>query len=93
MRWDPLIIEYAGQYFPSFSLQIAAAATRLTRGDITVRVGQSVQMGKVRIPTNRQGMLLLNYYGGNQTFPYTSCADVLAGKVPAKTLCEPLKDR
>jgi len=39
----------------------------------------------VRIPTNRQGMLLLNYYGGNQTFPYTSCADVLAGKVPAKT--------
>jgi len=80
-----LIVEYAGQYYPSFSLQIAASAMRLSRGDITVRVGQSIQMGKKKIPTNPQGMMLLNYYGGNQTFPYTSCADVLSGKVPAKT--------
>jgi CHASE2 domain-containing sensor protein/tRNA A-37 threonylcarbamoyl transferase component Bud32 len=85
VRWDPLMIEYAGQNYPSFSLQIAAAAMRLTRGDITVRVGQSVQMGKIKIPTNPQGMMLLNYYGGTQTFPYSSCADVLSGKVPAGT--------
>jgi CHASE2 domain-containing sensor protein/tRNA A-37 threonylcarbamoyl transferase component Bud32 len=85
VRWDPLIVEFAGQYYPSFSLQVAAAASRLTRGDITVRVGQSVQMGKKTIPTNPQGMMLLYYYGGNQTFPYTSCADVLSGTAPAKT--------
>jgi CHASE2 domain-containing sensor protein/tRNA A-37 threonylcarbamoyl transferase component Bud32 len=85
VRWDPLIVEYAGQYYPSFGLQIAAAAMRLTRRDITVRVGESVQVGKIKIPTNPQGMMLLNYYGGNQTFPYISCADVLSGKVPAKT--------
>lgn len=85
VRWDPLIVEFAGQYYPSFSLQVAAAASRLTRGDITVRVGQSVQMGKKTIPTNPQGMMLLYYYGGNQTFPYISCADVLSGKAPAKT--------
>ncbi len=85
IRWDPLIVEYAGQYYPSFSLQIAAAASRMTRGDITVRVGQSIQMGKKKIPTNPQGMMLLHYYGANQTFPYTSCADVLSGKAPAET--------
>jgi len=80
VRRDPLIVEYGGQYFPSFSLQIAASAMKLSRGEITVRVGQSVHLGKKRIPTNPQGIMLLNYYGGNQIFPYHSCADILSGK-------------
>ena len=85
VRWNPLIVEYAGQYFPSFSLQIAASAMRLTRGDITVHVGQAIRLGKKIIPTNPQGMMLINYYGGNQTFPYHSSAEVLSGKTSAKT--------
>jgi CHASE2 domain-containing sensor protein/tRNA A-37 threonylcarbamoyl transferase component Bud32 len=85
VRWDPLIIEYADYYFPSFSLQVAASALGLSRGDITVRVGHSIRLGKRKIPTNPQGMMLLNYYGGHQTFPYHSSADVLAGKTPAGT--------
>jgi serine/threonine-protein kinase len=85
VRWDPLIIEYAGQYYPSFSLQIAASALNLTRGDVTVHVGRSLNLGQKKIPTNPQGMMLLNYYGGNQTFPYHSCADILSGKTSANT--------
>jgi CHASE2 domain-containing sensor protein/tRNA A-37 threonylcarbamoyl transferase component Bud32 len=85
VRWDPLIIEYAGQYYPSFSLQIATSALNLTRGDITVRVGRSLNLGQKKIPTNPQGMMLLNYYGGNQTFPYHSGADILSGKTSANT--------
>ncbi|MBM4330003.1 MAG: CHASE2 domain-containing protein [Deltaproteobacteria bacterium] len=84
-RWDPLIIEYDGHYYPSFSLQIAASVLKVSRGDITVRVGHSIRLGKEKIPTNTQGMMLINYYGGNQTFPYHSAADVLAGKSPAGT--------
>jgi CHASE2 domain-containing sensor protein/tRNA A-37 threonylcarbamoyl transferase component Bud32 len=85
VRWDPLIIEYAGQYYPSFSLQIATSAMKLSRGDITVRVGRSLNLGQKKIPTNPQGMMLLNYYGGYQTFPYHSCADILSGKTSADT--------
>ena len=86
VRWDPLIIEYAGYYFPSFSLQVAASALGLSRGDITVRVGHSIRLGKRKIPTNPQGMMLLNYYGGYQTFPYHPSVDVLTGKTPAENL-------
>jgi CHASE2 domain-containing sensor protein/tRNA A-37 threonylcarbamoyl transferase component Bud32 len=85
VRWDPLIIEYGGHYYPSLSLQIAASALGLSRGDITVLVGHSIRLGKKKIPTNHQGMMLLNYYGGPQTFPYHSSADVLAGKTPPET--------
>ncbi|MGC8808684.1 MAG: CHASE2 domain-containing serine/threonine-protein kinase [bacterium] len=81
VRWDPLLIEFAGHYYPSFSLQIAAAYLGLSRGDIAVRVGQSIRLGKTILPTNTQGMMLINYYGGNQTVPHYSAADVLAGKV------------
>jgi len=80
VRWDPLIVEYAGHFYPSFSLQIAAAALGLSRGDITVRVGQSIRLGKKNLPTNHQGMMLINYYGGNQTIPYYSSGDVFSGK-------------
>lgn len=85
VRWDPLIVEFAGHYYPSFSLQIATAAMGLTRGEIKVNVGNSIRLGTRTISTNHQGMMLINYYGGNQTFAHHSCADVLAGKLPAET--------
>lgn len=88
VRWDPLLIEYAGHYYPSFSLQIAAAYLGLSRGDIAVRVGQAIRLGKTILPTNPQGMMLINYYGSNQTVPHYSAADLLAGKVPREVLKE-----
>lgn len=86
VRWDPLLIEFAGHYYPSFSLQIAAAYLGLSRGDIAVRVGQAIRLGKTNLPTNPQGMMLINYYGGNQTVPHYSAADILAGKVTKEVL-------
>lgn len=86
VRWDPLLIEFAGHYYPSFSLQIAAAYLGLSRGDIAVRVGQSIRLGKTILPTNPQGMMLINYYGGHQTVPHYSAADVLVGRVNKEVL-------
>jgi adenylate cyclase len=42
VRWEPLIIHFDGQYYPSFSTQVAALATGLTRGDVRVTVGRSI---------------------------------------------------
>lgn len=85
VRWAPLLIEFAGHYYPSFSLQIAAAYLGLGRGDIAVRVGHSVRLGKIVLPTNPQAMMLINYYGGNQTIPYYSAADIFSGKINKNT--------
>ena len=83
VRWDPLIIQYNGQYYPAFSLQVAAAAMGLTRGELKVNVGQLIRLGRTAIPTDRQGKMLISYYGGAQSIPYLSCADIFSGKVLA----------
>jgi len=85
VRWEPLIIHYDGQYYPSFSVQIAASAMGLTRGDVRVNVGRSIRLGKMNIPANPQGKLLIRYYGGNQSVPYRSFIEILSGKIPVDT--------
>ena len=85
VRWEPLIIRLDDQYYPSFSMQVAASAMGLTRGDVRVNVGRSVQLGKIHIPTNSQGRVLIRYFGANQSVPYRSFVEILSGKVPADT--------
>jgi CHASE2 domain-containing sensor protein/tRNA A-37 threonylcarbamoyl transferase component Bud32 len=82
VRWVPLIIQYAGHYYPAFGIQVAAAALGLSRGDLKVNVGRSIRLGKVTVPTDSQGRMLISYYGGNQSIPHRPCLDVLAGRIP-----------
>ena len=82
VRRDPLIIQYDGHYYPAFSIQVAAAALGLSRGDLKVNVGQSLRLGKITVPTDSQGKMLISYYGGNQSIPHRPYIDVLAGRIP-----------
>jgi CHASE2 domain-containing sensor protein/tRNA A-37 threonylcarbamoyl transferase component Bud32 len=82
VRRDPLIIQYDGHYYPAFSIQVAAAALGLSRGDLKVNVGQSLRLGKITVPTDSQGKMLISYYGGNQSIPHRPCIDFLAGRIP-----------
>jgi len=81
VRRDPLIIQYDGHYYPAFSIQVAAAALGLSRGDLKVNVGKSLRLGKITVPTDSQGEMLISYYGGHQSIPHRPCIDVLAGKI------------
>jgi CHASE2 domain-containing sensor protein/tRNA A-37 threonylcarbamoyl transferase component Bud32 len=85
VRWEPLIIHFDGQYYPSFSAQVAALAMGLNRGDVRVNVGRSIHLGKINIPTDPQGRTLIRYYGGNQSVPHRSFVEILSGKVPMDT--------
>ena len=80
VRRAPAIIRYKDAYYPSFTIQVMSQALGLTRGDVTVRVGESIRLGKTTIPTDARGMTLVNFYGGNSTVRYASAADVLDGK-------------
>ena len=88
IRWVPLLLKYGSNYFPPLSLQLA----RKYLGDkqLTIIVAEygveSVMLGDMEIPTNEGGGLLVNYRGGNKTFPHYSVYDVINKKIPKEAL-------
>ncbi len=80
-----LLLDHQGQYFPSFSTQLVASYWNLQPKDVQVRLGGGIQLGKVRIPTDAAFKMMVNYNGGQGTFPYHSIANVLARKVQPET--------
>ncbi|MDT8318256.1 MAG: adenylate/guanylate cyclase domain-containing protein [bacterium] len=88
IRWVPLLLKYGNDYFPPLSLQLA----RKYLGDkqltiVAAEYGvESVMLGDIEIPTNEGGGLLINYRGGNKTFPHYSVYDVINKKIPKEAL-------
>lgn len=87
LRSHVLLVDYEGQYFPSFATQIARADLNLQASDIRLRLGGGIQLGKILIPTDPQFKMLVSYNPPswtaerNPTFPYYSFVDVLNGRV------------
>jgi len=86
VRREPLIIAYGGNYFPCFTLQVTATAYGLSRTAVSVKVGQSIRLGRWTIPTTPDGMRFIPYYGGPGTIPHYSCAQVLSGQIEKEKL-------
>ena len=84
VRSDPLLIKYAGSYYPSMAVQLARAAMSVHRPGLKVEPGKAVRVGNVRIPTDDRGRMLIEYWGGPQTFPTISAARILEGKETAE---------
>jgi adenylate cyclase len=68
--------------YPSLGLQAARVALGVPLGEVIADVHGSVRLGTVSIPLDGDGRMLLNFAGPAGTFPYTSAADVLNGRVP-----------
>lgn len=86
VRFEPLLVRHFDRVFPSISLMIAAASLNLGPGDVTARAGESVNLGKLRIPVDARTHLFPYFYGlqnGRTPFPVDSFYDVLTGKIPA----------
>jgi serine/threonine-protein kinase len=86
VRQEPLLVNYFGKAVPSMSLLAAASSLNLKSGDISVNVGESVQIGKLRIKTDESALMLPQFYKGHDgkpAFPADSFYDVLTGKIPA----------
>jgi len=82
LRREILVLRYGDEFFPSLSLQTARLALGLAPDAMVLNVGRGIQLGGRFIPTDEYGRLLINYYGGEGTFPHFSAADVLAGRSP-----------
>ena len=52
VRFEPLLVNYYGKAVPSMALLAAAKSLNLGMGDIKLNVGESVQIGKLRVKTD-----------------------------------------
>lgn len=87
IRTEPLVVDYYGSLFPSYSLMIAAKSLNLSVDDVTARLGEGVRLGRLNIGTDGQLKMMTFFYqgeNGNPAFSIDSFFDVLAGKVPVE---------
>ena len=80
VRWEPLVMQYEGYYYPSVSLAAAANFLGVPAGSITVRGSEYITMGSKRVPTNSQGQLFINYNKPGRSFIEVSAVDILTEK-------------
>ncbi|MEJ8835698.1 CHASE2 domain-containing serine/threonine-protein kinase [Ramlibacter sp. AN1133] len=86
VRRDPLLVNYYGKAVPSLALLAAAASLNLAPSDIKLHVGESVQIGKLKVRTDGAARVMPQFYKGQDgrpAFQVDSFYDVLAGKIPA----------
>ena len=86
IRYEPLVMDYYGQQYPSLPLLIAAKNLNLTAKDVKVAIGQNVTVGGKTIRTDDTGQMYTYFYkdrDGRPAFPVDSFFDVYSGKIPA----------
>jgi CHASE2 domain-containing sensor protein/predicted Ser/Thr protein kinase len=86
VRFEPLVIDYYGQQFPSLALMLAAKSLNLTSKDVKAKLGESVSVGGKTIRTDDTGQMYTYFYkdrDGRPAFPIDSFFDVYSGKIPA----------
>ena len=86
VRREPLLVNFYGKAVPSMALLSAAKSLNLSASDIRLNAGQSVQLGKLRVKTDENAMMMPQFYKGKDgkpAFAVDSFYDVLTGKFPA----------
>lgn len=86
VRSELLLVDYAGDYYPSLALQIAARNLNLTPEDIRVRPGEAVMLGNLTILTDSISRMLPFFYRGSgdrPAFTVDSFYDVDQDRIPA----------
>jgi adenylate cyclase len=87
VRRMPLIIKFGKDLFPP--LPVLCAWQYLDRPQLMVKVAlygvEGIQMGKDLIPTDENGLMLVNYLGPPGAFSHFSISDILHGKASPGT--------
>ncbi len=89
-RYDYPALRYADGYYPSFGLEIARLYLGVPREQMSLAVGDGIQVGSLFVPTDQRARLVINYLGPEGTFPTFSATDVLHRRVPAEVFANKL---
>ncbi|MGD9602108.1 MAG: CHASE2 domain-containing serine/threonine-protein kinase [Gammaproteobacteria bacterium] len=88
IRFEPLVVRYYDDYFPSLSLMIAAQSLNVGVDEIKVNLGDSVQLKNLNIKTDVELFMNTFFYGQREgdrpPFDVYSFLDVLQDKVPVE---------
>ncbi|MBS0335262.1 MAG: CHASE2 domain-containing protein [Proteobacteria bacterium] len=87
IRTEPLVLQHFDQFYPSLSMMIAARSLNLGPGDIKVRLGEGVSLGKLQIRTDPALQMHTFFYkdrDGRPAFQTDSFYDVYTGKINAE---------
>ena len=92
IRHAALTMQLRGRYFPSLDAALTAIALGLKPTDITPVTSNAADGeilgvdfgGKRFVPTDARGLMEINYFGKDQTFPNLSIADIMDGKLDGK---------
>jgi adenylate cyclase len=95
LRRVPLIVEFDGQYYESFSLAVVRTHLGRLSGE-PPRVEPELpsehnelewlRVGPLSVPVDRSAAALVPYRGGKYSFPYVSLSDVVRDRVPPERL-------
>jgi adenylate cyclase len=87
IRWLPAVMRYRDALYAPLSLVTVGA---YLGGQMAINVDdygvRSVQVGATVIPTDEDGRILINYRGGDKTFPHIPVTDILNDRVNPGTL-------
>jgi adenylate cyclase len=88
IRWSPLVIKFRNNYYYSLVLAMLLQYQDWPMSVVNiVEYGvESIQLDKLRIPTDESGRMLVNYLGPAKTFPHYSVSDILNGRISADKL-------
>ena len=87
IRTEPLVVRYYDQFYPSFSMMLAAMSLNLKPNDIEVRLGEGVSLGRLAIRSDPYLQMYTYFYQGSEgrpAFQVDSFYDVATGKIPAE---------
>lgn len=85
IRTEPLVLNHFNEIYPAFSLMVAAKSLNLGVADITVKLGESVRLGNLKIGTDPLMQMYTFFYkdrDGKPAFQVDSFFDVASGKIP-----------
>jgi serine/threonine-protein kinase len=88
VRRDPIVVRYAGDYYPSMPLQLARAAMSVDRTQVKIVPGQGITLSSKTIPTDDAGLSLIDFRGPSGNVPSISAARVLEGEAPVDLIAE-----
>ena len=79
-RFELLVIEHKGYYYPSLALEAVRVAAGLEPAALRLDFGRAVELGTVAIPTDARARVLIDYAGPGRTFTHLSASSVLRGE-------------
>lgn len=86
VRAETPVIQFQGDFIPSFAVSVLRTYLGVPVNALSLRLGSHLSLGRLNIPIDSQGRLLLTFNGPAGTFHYYSFFDVLNKKIDAAAL-------